>query len=248
MSHFQVMLHGQWSNYERAEDGILKRAYMSGHKTAKYSLRGNWYEYDFMRMKQMNIESAKERDIRPPHRMKPPSQPVVPSGPVITIKVPPRSPGTVIKVPHPRNKSQMIRVQVPKSARVGQTMIVPVPALKARTGGYVPTPASGRIPTPSAPPASSARIPTPSAPPASSAKPTASGSPSKKGRKDVVGVGLGGLGLVGGAAVAGALIGDAVGDGDLDGVIDAVDLGLDDAGDWLLDAGEDAGDFIMDLF
>merc|ERR1719214_315938 len=101
MAHFQVKLSGDWKNYDKEEDNILKRAYMTGHKKAKYSLRGNRYEYDFARMKQINVESGKERDIRPPHKMKPPSKPIFPSGPVMVVRVPPHSPGTIIQVPHP---------------------------------------------------------------------------------------------------------------------------------------------------
>merc|ERR1719214_28056 len=127
MAHFQVKLSGDWKNYDKEEDNILKRAYMTGHKKAKYSLRGNHYEYDFGRMKQINVESGKERDIRAPYKMKPPSAPIVPSGPTMVVKVPPGGPGTTITVPHPQNKDLMIAVEVPKTARVGKAMIVPVP-------------------------------------------------------------------------------------------------------------------------
>merc|ERR1719265_2861984 len=83
-------------------------------------------------MKQKNLATSKERDIRPPHKMKPPSKPLVPSGPVMVVKVPPRSAGTTIQVPHPEDRSQMIDVEVPAGARFGQEMIVPVPPLRAR--------------------------------------------------------------------------------------------------------------------
>lgn len=247
MSHFQVMLDGKWTTYEKTEDGILKRAYMSGHKKAKYNLRGSRYEYDFIRMKQRNLESAKERDIRPPYKMKPPSKPLIPSGPTMIVKVPPRSSGTLIQVPHPSDKSQMICVQVPRKARAGQAMIVPIPSLSRRPVGHVPTPTSGRIsiPAPSAPPASSGYAP--QAPVASDSSAAILGK--KSCGKDVVGVGLAGAGLVGGCAVAGALIGDAVAEsGGMDDIIDTAEVAFEDAGDWLLDVGEDAGDFIMDLF
>jgi hypothetical protein len=240
--NFQVMLQGKWNNYEKTEDSILKRAYMSGHKKAKYTLRGTRYEYDFIRMKQKNLESARERDIRPPHKLKPPSKPVVPSGPTMIVKIPPHAAGSVIQVPHPSDKSQMICVEVPKKARVGQAMIVPVPPLSKRPVGHIPTP-SGRIPAPSAPPASGL-TPAPSAPPAS-----ADSTAAKKPRRDVMGVGLAGAAFVGGGAVAGAIIGDTLAEsGELDGVIDVAEIAIDDAGDWMMDAGEDAGDFIMDLF
>merc|ERR1719321_2525994 len=80
-------------------------------------------------MKQRNVESGKERDIRAPYKMKPPKDPIVPSGPTMVVKVPPGGPGTVIQVPHPKNKALMIAVEVPKTAKVGAAMIVPVPPI-----------------------------------------------------------------------------------------------------------------------
>lgn len=234
------MLDGQWSNYEKTEDGILKRAYMSGHKRAKYTLRGNRYEYDFIRMKQKNLQSARERDIRPPHNMKPPSKPLIPSGPTLVVKVPPCSAGTVIQVPHPSDKSQMICVKIPGRARVGQSMIVPVPPLSTRPSRRIPTPASASVPP-------TAGLPVPSAPPAPAVE-TKPSFAKAKCRKDVTGVALGGVALAGGVVAGGALAGDALLDGALHGVIDPVDVGFDDIEDWAMDVGADTGDFLMDLF
>merc|ERR1719235_3138244 len=85
-------------------------------------------------MVQINPESGKERQIRAPHKMKPPSAPIVPSGPTMVVKVPPGGPGTQITVPHPQDKSVSFVVDVPKRARVGAAMIVPVPPLPAGKG------------------------------------------------------------------------------------------------------------------
>merc|ERR1719316_364052 len=128
------------------------------------------------------------------------------------VRVPRHSSGTVIQVPHPSDKSQMICVEVPKRARAGQAMIVPVPPLSKRPVGRIPTPASGRIsiPAPSAPPAPSGLTPAPSAPPAPTASDTPASTAEKRPRKDVMGVGLAGAAFIGGGAVAGAVIGDAV--------------------------------------
>merc|ERR1719235_1871128 len=109
---------------------------MTGAKKAKYSYRGAQYEYDFVAKKQKNLESGKERDIRPPYGMKPPSKCIVPEGPTMVVKVPPGGPGNTIQVPHPKDKSMNIAVEVPKHARVGAAMIVPVPALPG--GTYTP--------------------------------------------------------------------------------------------------------------
>merc|ERR1719359_1913811 len=102
-------------------------------------------------MVQKNIESGKERKIRAPHKMKPPKKPIVPSGPTMVVKVPPGGPGTVIQVPHPKDKSLNIAVEVPKTARVGAAMIVPVPPLPSRGSAYTPgAPVSAPyVPTPS---------------------------------------------------------------------------------------------------
>lgn len=239
MANFQVMLGGHWKDYDKEEDGILKRAYMTGAKKAKYSVRGGqMYEYDFDKMKQKNMESGKEREIRAPPKLtaKRPKSKIVPDGPTMVVKVPPGGPGTVIQVPHPKDKSQMIAVEVPASAKVGRAMIIPVPPLPGGGGSY----AGGGAPDP----------------PYKGDKPKKDTSLSA-GEK--VGMGVGGVALVGGMAVAGAIIGDAAADGAFDGAIDGVaasagdvgdimaDLG-GDAGDWLMDAGGDAGDFIMDLF
>lgn len=241
------MLGGHWKDYEKEEDNVLKRAYMTGHNKAKYSIRGGQaYEYDFGRMKQKNVESGKERDIRAPYGMKPPGKPIVPSGPTMVVKVPPGGPGTVIQVPHPKNKSLNIAVEVPKTARVGAAMIVPVPPIPEGGGGaYTP---GGAVPTPM--PSGGGGAAAPPAPDKKKGDLTA-------GEK--AGFAVGGAALIGGMAVAGAVIGDAAADGAFDGAIagagDALgDAGgvlgdaAGDAGDWLMDVGADAGDFIMDLF
>merc|ERR1719265_3087028 len=80
-------------------------------------------------MKQTNLSSGMERDIRPPYKMKPPGKPIVPAGPTMVVTVPPGGAGQTIQVPHPKDKSQFIAVQVPPGARPGQTMLVPVPPL-----------------------------------------------------------------------------------------------------------------------
>merc|ERR1712224_633545 len=92
-------------------------------------------------------------------------------------------------------------------------------------------------------------IPAPSAPPASAVSGTSVPAAEKTSRKDVAGVGLAGAALVGGMAVVGAVIGDEVAEsGAMDEVVDTADIAIDDASEWLIDTGEDAGDFIMDLF
>merc|ERR1719499_517618 len=81
-------------------------------------------------MTQKNVETGKERQIRPPHtwKGKAPSTPVVPAGPTFCVKVPAGSAGTTIHVPHPKAKGSLIPVSVPATARAGQVMLVPIPA------------------------------------------------------------------------------------------------------------------------
>merc|ERR1719408_886250 len=83
-------------------------------------------------MKQVNIDSGKERSIRQPRKWKAPSKPLVPAGPTTVITVPAGSPGSTIQVPHPRVKGAFISVHVPASARAGQAMLVPVPEVASR--------------------------------------------------------------------------------------------------------------------
>jgi len=139
MAKFQVKLGGEWTDYNMEEDKILKRACMAGFPTAKFCLRGQSYMYDFGKMKQVNIDSGKERSIRQPRRWKAPSKPLVPAGPTTVITVPAGSPGTTIQVPHPRAKGSFISVHVPASAKAGQAMLVPVPSHAPTTKSSKPT-------------------------------------------------------------------------------------------------------------
>merc|ERR1719335_2057528 len=78
-------------------------------------------------MVQINTDTRKERQIRAPRNWKQPSTPLVPSGPTTVVTVPPGSAGKTIQVPHPSQKGQFISVNVPKGAKAGQAMLVPVP-------------------------------------------------------------------------------------------------------------------------
>jgi len=249
-SKFQWKSSFKWNDYDDKENSQLLRAYISGHPVAAMSLRGQHYQYDFKGMEQINKDSGRKRQIRPPYKMKAPSEPIVPPGPTTAVKIPEGAPGETILVPHPQDPSQYIGVEVPEHAEVGTVMLVPVPLLdkKSKKGKGKKTPAK---------------------------KPDKK---SKKGKKDdgmsggeAVMFAAGGAAMVGGFAVAGAVIGDAVADGALDGVGDVAgdlaadagdgladageaimdamdDIDLDDAGELLMDLGEDAGDLVMDLF
>jgi hypothetical protein len=235
MSRFQINLgRDGWKDYSPEEDKILKRAFMAGFPSARFELRGQKYEYDFKHMKQMNKNSGREREIRPPFKQgkggkqvkwSAPPAPLVTPGQTTVVNVPPGSPGTTIQVPYPGKKGKFIAVNVPASAKPGQAMLVPVP-----------------------PEESVIETPTPA--------PTGGGGMSTGGKILTGGAVLVG---VGGAAVGGAILGEHIAEHGIDATIDAVGDGLEDlgegigdfavdAGEFLVDAGEDVGDFIMDLF
>merc|ERR1719324_1029662 len=95
-------------------------------------------------MAQINTDTRKERQIRAPRSWKAPSKPLVPAGPTTVITVPPGSPGTTIQVPHPGVKGAYIAVNVPRSAKVGQAMLVPVPPEAAVTAHSSPVKAEAK--------------------------------------------------------------------------------------------------------
>jgi len=131
--HFQIELAGKWQDYEEEEDLILKRVYMSGFSNAKFHLRGHDYEYNFRRMVQVNKGTGKERMIRPPMWMKPPAKPLVAEGPTFIVRVRPGQAGRKVQIPHPKDKSVNITVVVPRNAKPGQELLVPIPILVAES-------------------------------------------------------------------------------------------------------------------
>jgi hypothetical protein len=239
MSNFQVELGGQWQDYSKEENKILKRAFMAGFKTAKFHLRGQDYEYDFQKMTQRNKESGKVRNIRAPFKWKQPGKPIVTPGPTTVINVPPGGPGTTIQVPHPKDKSQFIAVNVPATAKVGQAMLVPVPDI-AQGSKPAEVMEAG----------------------AEKKKGWSTGGKVAAGTAGVAVVG----GLAVGGAILGAhaaehgidatgdMLGDAAehaGEAIADIAEDAGEAIGDaavDVGDFIVDAAEDVGDFVMDLF
>lgn len=269
--------HG-WNDYDSQENKCLLKAYLSGHKQAKLALRGQDYEYDFKAMKQSNTDSGRTRQIRPPMNLKVPAKPIVPAGPTTVMKVPPGAPGNTIEIPHPDDKSQSIAVSVPRSARVGAVMMVPIPPLSKKGSKK-----KGKKEKKKKKPKKKSLCGGDDDDEDDSDEEDKENGPSALA---VAGAGVAAVGVVGGMAVAGAIVGQAVQDGDFDGlggdIADAagdagdfmVDAGGDladmagdaagdagdfiqdggledfgeDAADFLLDAGEDAGDFIMDLF
>jgi len=253
---FQIKLGGEFKDFAPKEDKLLKQAFLSGFPNAKYQSRGQKYEVDFKRMVQRNIQSGKERDMRPPHKWKAPVAPIMEAGPTTCIKVPPGAPGTTIQVPHPRDKGKLIGVSVPATARPGQPMMVPVPPLEeACVGSAVDEPAAPSAPAPGA-----------AAPGAAAAR------PEKKGWSTAgkVAAGTAGVAAVAGLAVGGVILGEHIAEEGWDATMEDLGDWAGDAGhaiagaaetagegivdgaeaaaDWVGDAADTAGDFIMDLF
>lgn len=223
---------------------------MAGFPTAKFQLRGQKYIYDFRQMMQLNVESGKKRAIRQPRKWKQPAKPVVPPGPTTVITVPQGSPGTMIQVPHPRVKGAFISVNVPKSAKPGQAMLVPVPQDVSVAASSAPKkqPHAGQSESART---TASRVSTPPA-----AATSGGGSWSTGGK---VAAGAAGVLGVGGAAVGGVVLGEHIAEHGLDATVDAAGDGIVDAaeateeffvdaGEFIVDAGEDVADFVMDLF
>merc|ERR1711937_991197 len=96
-------------------------------------------------MVQINTNTRKERQIRAPRNWRAPSKPLAPAGQFTVINVPPGSPGKTIQVPHPGVKGAFIAVNVPSSAKAGQSMLVPVPPAAAVTSEGAPTQSAGKV-------------------------------------------------------------------------------------------------------
>lgn len=242
---FQVKLGGEWKDYDKEEDTILKRAFLAGFPFARFSFRDQNYEYDFKKMEQKNLGTGKSREIRAPHKWKQPAKALVASGPTTTVKVP-KGPGgrppKSIRMPHPKRKGEFFMVNVPKGAKVGQVLLVPVPEHGEAKGSGKGKPSTGGA---------------------------VESTPAEEYKKAEGGSGMSGKSAAAwtaGAAVAGAGLGvggmvlgehiaeegwdatlDAAGDGLADAGDAAVDFG-EDAGEWIVDAADDVGDFVMDLF
>lgn len=181
----------------------------------------------------MNGTSQKERQIRAPHGWSAPTKPICQAGATTVVSVPHGAAGSTIRVPNPRFKGETINVHVPRTAKPGQAMLVPVPEAASKSAGY----ASGD--TTSAKDASAG------------AKGTSAWATGGK-----VAVGATALGV---AYVGGIVLGDHIYDHGLDATVEAAGEGLEDAGEavaefavdageFAVDAAEDVGDFIMDLF
>merc|ERR1712151_1257549 len=158
------------------------------------------------------------------------------------VKVPPGGPGAIIHVPHPTMKDQLVAVNVPATAKVGQAMLVPLPS-------GVPKPVE---------------VVEPDAPQAAAVAKMEEG-PAKEAVKKKwstgakVAAGTAGVAVVGGLAVAGAVLGEHIAEDGWDATIaelgdvtstvgDGIADGASHVADFASDAAGSVEDFIMDLF
>ncbi|CAK8994654.1 E3 ubiquitin-protein ligase TRIP12 (HECT-type E3 ubiquitin transferase TRIP12) (Thyroid receptor-interacting protein 12) (TR-interacting protein 12) (TRIP-12), partial [Durusdinium trenchii] len=125
---FQVRLADRWEDYDEPEDQLLKRAYLAGLDEVSHSMRGRKYQVDFRSMRQKNLQSGKLRPIRtPPTWVAEERLGGAASPRCLAVVVPEGGPGSCIYVPNPDREGDFLAVQVPGSARVGHSMLVPLP-------------------------------------------------------------------------------------------------------------------------
>merc|ERR1712072_886337 len=79
-----------------------------GQPNARFHLRGQDYEYSFRKMRQNNLKTHKEREIRPPPGPRPPKHALLPTGPMVIITVGTGQAGQMIAVPDPNNPGSKI--------------------------------------------------------------------------------------------------------------------------------------------
>merc|ERR1712150_117801 len=239
-----------WQDYDDTEDRVLKRAFLIGQNSARFHLRGQDYEYNFRRMKQKNLKSKQERDIRPPRGLRKPPAPILPPGATVIISVPAGSAGKTIEIDDPNNQGKKIAVNVPAGARAGQKMAVPVPE-KGQNIQEVCKKQRGRS-TGAKTAAGLAAVGTIGAAAVGGAlvgDHLAGGTMAADGIAAAADAGAADW-VEGAADVAGDWgegAADAAGDWG-EGALDDIADFAEDAGDWLGDAAEDAGDWVMSLF
>ena len=122
-----MKLAGEWKNYAKDEDILMTRAFLVGHPNCRFTHKGVTYECNFKQMRQVNLDTGKARDIRPPPGLRPPRKALLPVGPMIVLTVQKGQPGTIVSVDDPNNPGQKVQVAVPDSAKVGSKLAVPVP-------------------------------------------------------------------------------------------------------------------------
>jgi hypothetical protein len=236
-SKFQWQDSNGWSDYDAVSDSRLKQAFLIGRPNAKFSINGESYSFLFKNghMTQMNAKSGKVRNLRPARGMIPPQKPMLPEGDMIVITVKKEHVGQeVILVNHPGKKGETLKVAIPKKARAGQKIAIPIPTEMESVEEVARKQAAHN-------------------------KGMSTGAKAAVGTTVVAAAGAGVLGgVILGDHLAGGTLAEQIGEGAVDAGEAAGEFAVDageaigdfaeDVGEWLGDAGEDAGEWICSLF
>jgi hypothetical protein len=226
-----------WQNYDGATDARLKMAHLVGHRNARFKVKtkSGVEEYLFVfgknHMTQKNVDSGRERQMRPPQGMFAPSSPLLPEGDFVVITLTADQVGKdKITITDPHKSNKKITVSIPANARKGQKIAVPIPSNGEKVEDIAKKQQGLK---------------------------TGSKVAVGLGVSAAVGAGVVG-GVILGDHLAGGTLAQDAGDAIVDVAEDIGDFAVDageaigdfaeDAGDWLGDAGEDIGDWVCSVF
>jgi len=131
-----------WRDYCPALNKLLCDLLFAGTPEVKMMIGGHMYSFDFRTQKQTNLDNGGVNEIRLPHASVRPqivSQPkwkenmnkikekVAPQRSIFVMRVPRKSAGKTVKIPHPRKRGKTLPVKIPTKAVDGQLLYVPVP-------------------------------------------------------------------------------------------------------------------------
>jgi len=156
---FQAKIGSRWVDFKKEYSDLLNEAYVSGVPSMRLIIQSVIYKFDFEKMEQKNLHTTEVCQLRAPHDASRPTRKktakfsasdLSPAGfkaklkrmsargslvgsqrPVYVVRVPEGSPGTTIVVPHPKILGQKLPVAVPREAKAGQPLFLPVPRTTA---------------------------------------------------------------------------------------------------------------------
>jgi len=146
---FQVEINRGWCSYSRGVHELLQQAYTDERcfGSIQFLVKGHMYLFDFQSMEQTNMQNAVKAKMKAPCEVERPLHPNVcsvgtvmdplrscgagrdrlqpPS--VYVVRLPERSLGTTVEVPHPKKLRKRMLAAVPKDAKPGQYLFMEVP-------------------------------------------------------------------------------------------------------------------------
>lgn len=127
-SSFKVKVEGNFRNYGPETNGLLSRAYIAGFPSVRAYVGGQFYKFDFKRMKQRNLYTGEDSEMLAPiGAPKKEYSRLFGERSVLAVRVAPGSAGDTVKVPHPRKLGKALTVDVPIGATSDQIMFVVMP-------------------------------------------------------------------------------------------------------------------------